>query len=152
MKKIGILLLFQALICLPALQAQKEDKAIKAVINQFFEGMEKHDTAMLKKTCTASPVLQTFMNDREGNMQVFTEDFADFVKFVGSPSKDHYKEVIEFGNIQYEKSLASVWTPYKFYINDKVSHCGTNSFQMVKTTEGWKIQYIIDTRRKGCKD
>ena len=58
------------------------------------------------------------------------------------------KHSIEFEAIHIEKSLASVWTPYKFYLNGKVSHTGTNSFQLVKTAEGWKIQYIIDTRRR----
>lgn len=131
--------------------AQKEDKAIKAVINKFFTAMESGDSTALLSTCTKEPVLQTYMSDQAGNLQVYTEDFADFVRFVGAPSKDKYKEEIEFEAIHSERSLASVWTPYTFYVNGKVSHCGTNSFQLVKTAEGWKIQYIIDTRRKGCK-
>ena len=131
--------------------AQKEDKAIKAVINNFFEGMEKGDTALLKSTCTSDPVFQTFMANQEGAMQVFTEDFKEFVQVVGTPTKDKFREEIEFGSIVSEQSLASVWTPYKFYLNGKISHCGTNSFQLVKTADGWKIQYIIDTRRRGCK-
>ena len=84
-------------------------------------------------------------------MQMYTEDFWEFVQFVGTPTKDKFREAIEFEAIQAEQSLASVWTPYKFYLNGKLSHCGTNSFQLVKTSEGWKIQYIIDTRRRGCK-
>ena len=131
--------------------SQKEDKAIKTVINNFFTGMEKGDTVLLKSTCTAEPVLQTFMANQEGSMQMFTEDFDEFVRFIGTPTKDKFKEEIEFEAINAEQSLASVWTPYKFYLNGKVSHCGTNSFQLVKTAEGWKIQYIIDTRRRSCK-
>lgn len=131
---------------------EKPEKAIKTVINNFFTGMEKGDTTLLKSTCTADPVFQTFTANQEGKMQVYTEDFDEFVRFVGTPTKDKYKEEIEFEAIHAEKSLASVWTPYKFYLNGKVSHCGTNSFQLVKTAEGWKIQYIIDTRRKGCKE
>ena len=130
---------------------EKADKAIKAVINRFFEGMEKGDTALIKSACTAEPVLQTYMAGQDGKLQVYTEDFKEFVTFIATPSKDKYKEVIEFDGIHAEKSLASVWTPYTFYVNDKVSHCGTNSFQLVKMADGWKIQYIIDTRRKGCK-
>jgi hypothetical protein len=131
--------------------AQKSDNAIKAVINRFFEGMEKGDTAMVKSACTETPVMQTFMSDQEGKLQVLTEDFNEFLSFVGTPSQDKYREVVSFESIETEKSLASVWAPYKFYLNGKISHCGTDSFQLVKTTEGWKIQYIIDTRRKGCK-
>ncbi len=158
MKSIHFALTFFALLAFcPRSMAQKakpenQDKAIKAVINRFFEGMEKGDTALLKSSCTPTMVLQTYMADKEGKFQVYTQEYADFVAMVSTPSTDQYDERIKFEAIHAEKSLASVWTPYSFYINGKRSHCGTNSFQLVKTTEGWKIQYIIDTRRKqGCE-
>ena len=132
------------------LSAQKEEKAIKSVINKFFEGLEKGDTALLRSTCTAAPLLQTYMADKEGNLRVVSEDFTDFVTFIGTPTGNTYDERIQFGEIMVEAQLASVWTPYKFYLNGTFSHCGTNSFQLIKTKEGWKIQYIIDTRRKKC--
>lgn len=131
---------------------ESPDKDIKAVINRFFEGMEKGDTTLLKSTCMPGMVLQTYMADKEGKMQVYTEDFAEFVAMVATPHTDQYDERIKFESILAEKSLASVWTPYAFYINGKRSHCGTNSFQLLKTSDGWKIQYIVDTRRKqGCE-
>ena len=135
-----------------AAKPEKAERAIKTVINNFFAGMEKGDTTLLKSSCTAEPVFQTFTANQEGKMQVYTEDFDEFVRFVGTPTKDKYREEIQFEAIHAEKSLASVWTPYTFYLNGKVSHCGTNSFQLIKTDEGWKIQYIIDTRRRKCSD
>jgi hypothetical protein len=131
---------------------ENQEKAIKATILRFFEGMEKGDTALLKSTCTSGMVLQTFMADKEGKMEVYTEELADFLSMIATPNTDKYEERIRFEAIHAEKSLASVWTPYSFYINGKRSHCGTNSFQLVKMAEGWKIQYILDTRRKqGCE-
>lgn len=141
----------------PNLAAQKQkashaEKEIKATINRFFDGMEKGDTALLKSACAPTMLLQTYMADKEGKMQVYTEAFEDFLAMVGATGTDRYDERIQFEAIHAEKSLASVWTPYSFYINGKRSHCGTNSFQLVKTAEGWKIQYILDTRRKqGCE-
>lgn len=127
------------------------EKAIKATINHFFEGMEKGDTLLLKNACTPTIVLQTYMADKDGKMQLYTEAFSEFLTMVSAPNTDQYDERIKFEAIHAEKSLASVWTPYSFYINGQRSHCGTNSFQLIKTNEGWKIQYILDTRRKqGC--
>jgi hypothetical protein len=113
--------------------------------------MEKGDTTALLSTCMPDPVFQTYMKEKNGELQMYTENFSDFVRFLGSPRKDTFKEEVKFEAIHSEMSLASAWTPYTFYLNGKVSHCGTNSFQLVKTAAGWKIQYIIDTRRKGCK-
>lgn len=150
MKIVRFALFFLSVFCFQHAfsQNQNDEKAIKNVINQFFEGMERGDTALIRRTCTAAPVLQSYMADRNGELMVFTEDFGEFLSVVGAPTKDKYREVIEFEAIHIEKSLASVWTPYKFYLNGKVSHTGTNSFQLIKTADGWKIQYIIDTRRR----
>ncbi len=148
MKKMLLILALTAPVLTFAQKEEKAEKAIKAVINQFFEGMSKGDTVLLKGACTESPVLQTFMADKEGNMKIFTEDFKELVSFIGAPTTNKYLEKIEYKEIMVEQSLASVWTPYKFYLNGKFSHSGTNSFQLIKTSAGWKIQYIIDTRRK----
>ncbi|TNE56459.1 MAG: hypothetical protein EP344_12550 [Bacteroidetes bacterium] len=131
-------------------QAQDEEMAIKAVINQFFEGMHKGDTSLILDACTEAPVLQTIARNQAGNPVVRTQDFQEFVRIIGNPGEHVYDERIEFGAIMAETALASVWTPYAFYLDNTFSHCGTNSFQLVKTTGGWKIQYIIDTRRKSC--
>lgn len=104
---------------------------------------------MLRSTCMPTLVLQSYMKTREGKLEIITEDFNEFVAFVGSPSTDKFEEKIEFEALHAEQSLASVWTPCKFYLNGKLSHSGTNSFPLVKTPQGWKIQYILDTRRKG---
>lgn len=159
MRHAAITLLLLALFPASVLFAQKSkvekpekaERAIKSVINRFFEGLEKGDTVLLKSTCTEAPLLQTYMADKSGNLKMYTEDFREFVTFIGTPTQNKYQERIEFGHIEAEQSLASVWAPYKFYLNGKISHCGTNSFQLVKTADGWKIQYIIDTRRKDCR-
>jgi hypothetical protein len=44
--------------------------------------------------------------------------------------------------------MANVWTPYEFYINEKLSHIGVNSFTLLLENNIWKIVHIIDTRRK----
>ncbi|MFN0215571.1 MAG: hypothetical protein ACKVT2_15040 [Saprospiraceae bacterium] len=158
MKNIQRTMLLLALFAWPTkISAQKQkpenpEKAIKATINRFFEGMESGDTTLLKSTCTPTMILQTYMADKEGKMQVYTEELSDFLAMVATAGTDKYDERIKFEAIHAEKSLASAWTPYSFYINGKRSHCGTNSFQLVKNADGWKIQYIIDTRRKqGCE-
>jgi len=151
------MLLFRTLLLLAACAtplgagAQKQDKAIKAVILQFFDGMAKGDSVLLLGACTDAPILQTISVDKQGSTTVLTEDFREFVRFITTPSQNKYDERVQFSAVHVEASLASVWAPYKFYLNGKLSHCGTNSFQLVRTAAGWKIQYIIDTRRKACK-
>lgn len=75
----------------------------------------------------------------------------EFADFVGKQQKSVADEQIVFDLIKIDGALAIAWTPYKFYFNGLFSHCGVNSFQLVKLNGEWKIQYLIDTRRKnGC--
>jgi hypothetical protein len=49
---------------------------------------------------------------------------------------------------QIDGNLANVWTPYEFYIYEKFSHMGANSFTLYNDNGKWQIIHIIDTRRK----
>ena len=69
-----------------------------------------------------------------------------FLNSIGKSAAGTIDERIVFDKILINKELASVWTPYQLYIKDKYMHQGVDSFQVVFTKEGWKIQYLIDTR------
>jgi hypothetical protein len=92
--------------------------------------------------------MQTIAKNKEGNVRVITEPVDSFLASIGKPHTEVYDERIEYNTIKIDGELAIVWTPYKFYIGEKFSHCGVNSFQLVKIAGEWKIQYIIDTRRR----
>lgn len=124
-----------------------EETAIKETINQLFTGMRTSDTALISRSFASTAILQTIVN-RDGTVQVRVDELATFIKSVGTPRKEILDERIQFGTILIDGPMATVWTPYKFYIGETFSHCGVNSFQLVKLATGWKIQSIIDTRRK----
>ncbi len=129
--------------------AQTREYEVREAVNRFFDGMNRGDTVLLRSACTGSMILQTCRTDSTGAVTaVKTDSFAEFVSLIGAPRKNEFEERITFGKVLTEESLASVWAPYTFYLNGEVSHTGTNSLQLVRTGEGWKIQYIIDTRRK----
>jgi hypothetical protein len=120
-------------------------------INHFFEGMKKADTILIKSTMMESIIFQTIARNKEGESFVKTENVTAFLTSIATPRKDVADERITFETIKIDANLASVWTPYKFYMGEKFSHCGANSFQLIRQNGVWKIQYIIDTRRKqGC--
>ena len=133
------------------LKAQTAEDSVKMTINRFFEGMKKSDTLLLKSTMMQGIIFQTIAPNKEGETVVKSENVAAFLTSIATPRKDVADERILFETIKIDGSLASVWTPYKFYMGSQFSHCGANSFQLVRQNGSWKIQYIIDTRRKnGC--
>lgn len=131
--------------------AQPTEDSVKAVINNLFTGMRNADPVLLRSAFSDSAILQTITRNKEGKMLVETEDVKEFTDFVSRLKKDSADERIQFETIKIDGPLAVVWTPYNFYHNGKFSHCGVNSFQLVRFDGIWKIQYLIDTRRRtGC--
>lgn len=132
--------------------AQTTEDSVKAVINDLFSAMKTSDSILLMKSFADSAILQTIGKNKEGKITIRNESVKDFAGFVQSQKKDALDERIVFDIVKTDADLAIAWTPYSFYFDGKFSHCGVNSFQLVRTTRGWKIQYLIDTRRRtGCK-
>lgn len=150
MKKITVLLAF--FICsITSFAQQTETAAIKQTITTMFDAMRKGDSVSLRATFAKGMILQSIAKNKAGLTTITTESPDEFVKSVGTPHKGVYDERITFQDIKIDGDLASVWAPYKFYLDDKFSHCGVDVFQLMKTADGWKIIYIVDTRRKdGC--
>ncbi len=127
------------------IQAQtSEETLIKTAVNSLFEGMRTSDSVKINQAFSKTAILQTIRKDGE----VKNENVEAFIASISKVQKGALDERITFSNILIDGNLASVWTPYEFYYQGKFSHCGVNSFQLVKTDNGWKIQYIIDTRRQ----
>jgi predicted lactoylglutathione lyase len=143
MYKISFIFLF----CISFCFAQTTEKdLVKESVEKLFTGMKNADTVMIKSVFAEEAILQTITK----NNTVKTDQVKDFIDSISKLSKNDADEKIKFEAIHIDGNLASVFTPYSFYFKGKFSHCGANSFQLVKQNEVWKIQYLIDTRRTNC--
>jgi nucleoid DNA-binding protein len=132
-------------------QMSEDEKAVKAVVVQLFEGMQKHDSTMIRGTFHASARMQSIgANRKTGATELTTESTIDgFVKQIGTmPANVQLEERVLSYEIRVDAQMATAWTPYEFYYNGKRTHCGVDAFQFYKTEKGWKIISISDTRRK----
>ena len=125
---------------------------VKEVIETFFEGFHKRDSTIIKKVVHQNVMMQSIGKDKLGEIILSKQDFSGFLKSICSiPDGTDFEERIHEYDIKMDGKMANVWTPYSFYIDDNLSHCGTNSFQLFKRNGVWKIFYIVDTRdREGC--
>lgn len=125
--------------------------SVKMVINKMFTAMKTGDSVMLTQCFADSAILQTVAKNKEGKVSVRNEAISEFVRQIAKLPKGDADERITIDMVKVDADLAMAWTPYQFYYKGKFSHCGVNSFQLVRVNGQWKIQYIIDTRRKdGC--
>lgn len=152
MKKLLLLGAFCFTLIVNAQKTEKEN--VKATIVKFFEAFHKQDTTMLKAMAKGDIIMQSISVDKEGKTVLQESDYSQFLKNIASIPKDRtFEEKLLDFNIQVDGNMANAWTPYEFWYNDNFSHCGVNSFQLIKVNDEWKIIYLVDTRRReGCKN
>jgi hypothetical protein len=143
MKKISAVVLLLGSFCFG------QHAEIEKPVRNLFAGMKNADAQLVKSAFSDTAILQTITKD-----SVKSESLNDFINTVSKMGKNALDERITIEAIHTDGNLASVFTPYTFYFRGKFSHCGANSFQLIKQQNGeWKIQYLIDTRRKDqCKE
>lgn len=127
--------------------AQKQE--IQKTIEYFFEGFHQKDTIKIKSVCADNIILQSISESLTKGNKLSDETVKEFYKSIASiPSSMKFQEKILSYTIQIDGTMAHVWAPYEFYLNDKLSHTGVNTFTLFKEKDSWKIIYLIDTRRK----
>ncbi|UPZ14663.1 nuclear transport factor 2 family protein [Flavobacterium humidisoli] len=127
--------------------AQKQE--VQKCIESFFEGFHQRDSTKIKLVCSNKMILQSITESVVKGNKLSDESVKEFYKSIASiPSSMKFQEKILSYTIQIDGAMAHVWTPYEFYLNDKLSHSGVNAFTLFKEKDSWKIIYLIDTRRK----
>ncbi|QKG52088.1 nuclear transport factor 2 family protein [Hymenobacter sp. BRD67] len=147
MKNSVTLLLLSAAFAAQAQTTPPEASAVQQAITTFFNGMRRGDSTLVRSTLAPAAVFHT-LGEHAGQPTVQLENVNAFLKAVGTPHAESWDERVQFERVLIDANLASVWAPYEFYLGSKFSHCGYDSFQLVKLADGWKIAHIIDTRRK----
>lgn len=118
-------------------------------IKNFFEAFHAQDTIALRTFAHPNTKLQSVSIDEAGNTKLTTDDYSKFLKGIAAiPADATFEERIHEYRVEQNEPLATVTTPYIFYFNEKLSHCGVNSFELVRFNGEWKIVYLIDTRIK----
>jgi Putative lumazine-binding len=133
--------------------AQSATDSIKTIINDLFVAMKNSDGDGITKCFADGAILQTITKNKEEKTIVETDSIAAFARIVKSMAKGDGDEKVVFDAIHIDRPMAAVWAPYEFYYKGQFSHCGVDHFVMIWQEGQWRIQYLIDTRKKqGCKE
>lgn len=152
MRKILIVTAILLMVSQQNAQDKAQETQIKNVIETFFEGLHYGDSAKIGTTIHKDLKIQTTSTTKDGIKVLRSETVNAFLTSVANkkPENTYFEKLLSY-EIKIDGNLASVWTPYEFYFNEKFSHCGANSFQMFNDNGKWKIIYLVDMRRRaGC--
>ncbi|HKP70598.1 MAG TPA: hypothetical protein VJV05_15025 [Pyrinomonadaceae bacterium] len=121
-----------------AAYAQTDDKkAALGVVNKLFDEMRAANAAGILSTGTPENQLVAIRKLKDGKTRVDVINGEAFTKFFTKPNS--LEELMYAPNVEVDGNWAMVWGRYVFFVGDKVSHCGINQFNLVRTEAGWKI-------------
>jgi hypothetical protein len=125
-----------------------QNEEVKQVVVTFFKGFHAKDSITMKSVCADKMILQSISESSKGT-QLKNDSTQDLFRSIATiPNTILFEEKLLDYSIQVDGAMAHVWTPYEFYLNNKLSHKGVNAFTLFKDNGLWKIVYLIDTRRK----
>lgn len=131
-------------------QESTEREAILATIDEFFEAMTARDASQLSALTIQGSLSIWAANppeEKELNLINYTQMISRF-SAEGPVLLERYWDP----TVLVEGNIAVFWAPYDFHIDGEFSHCGIDSFQLVKREGKWLISNLSWTRqRENCE-
>lgn len=122
------------------------DAGPAGVAQKLFDAMAAHDGAAARALFTPDVNLVAVAPDGKITptpVEKWTDRMAT--------SKDKWLERMWSPKVEERNAIATVWGEYDFHLNGKFTHCGIDTFTLVKTGGEWRIAALVFTREtSGC--
>lgn len=144
MKRIFLILVLTAIAAVGAAAQKADERAAIGVVENLFSKMADHDPAAIAALWTKDSSLTALVSGKDGKKRIvafsgeaFSRNFAE--------KKNEIKELMYAPEAEVDGDLAVVYGRYVFFVDSKVSHCGLNSFNLVRIDGAWKIANAISS-------
>lgn len=155
MNKLALAMIFSLCTVLPALaQSSRSDdsKTASEIPGKLFAAMKEKNAEAIRALFMPEGQLVAIDRPRSGEglskTRVFTAD--SFAKLIAEAKAPEFIEKMDKTKVEIFGDMALVYGRYTFHVGAKFSHCGTNSFHLVRTIEGWKIANAASTLEFTC--
>lgn len=130
-----------------------EERAVRAAVEQLFSGMRTRDTAAVRAVFEPGARLVGIRTPASGSPRLQSISVDQWVAAIGRDTRGVWNERAFEPKVFVDGTMATVWAAYDFRFDDKPTSCGTDSVQLLKIADAWKIVSIADTyRTTGCPD
>lgn len=121
--------------------------------DKLFAAMKAKSFEDIRAVFTPEGQLVAIDKPRDGKgiskTRVFTAE--NFAKAISEAKGADFIEKMSNKDVRITGDLAIVSGRYTFYVGEKFSHCGTNTFNLVRTETGWLIANAASTLEFQCE-
>lgn len=117
---------------------------VVATLQALFDALETGDADLLRSIMDPTVVMHS--SETRDGVTTFSsatvEGLAERITGSDVPLIERMWDPI----VSVNGPLATIWTPYDFYVGEEFSHCGVDSANMMRTEDGWRIVALSWTR------
>lgn len=121
-----------------------QETEILAAFQLLFDALESGDEALLRSIVDPSVVMHS--SETRDGVTTFGSATLDGLATRITSSAVPLIERMWDPVVMVNGPLATVWTPYDFYVGDTFSHCGVDAANLLDTEAGWRIVALSWTR------
>jgi ketosteroid isomerase-like protein len=155
MNKFSLFILFSLFTFTASAQSSRDADARAAgeVADRLFAAMKAKSFEAIRAAFTPDAQFVAIDRPRDGKgiskTRVFTAE--SFAKSISESKAAEFIEKMPNKDVRVAGDLGTVSGRYTFYVGDKFSHCGTNTFNLVRTETGWLIANGASTLEFQCE-
>jgi hypothetical protein len=124
--------------------AQRSPKEeVLAAGQALFDAMARRDTVALKALLHPTIHLVATL-DAGDSVVARTSSRQEFLTQIATSTTVPLERMWN-AEVRVSGPIATIWTDYDFHRDREWSHCGIDSFQLVRTSAGWQITGLIYT-------
>lgn len=122
-----------------------DEKLVRATAEQFFLAIETKDRALLKSIMVPGSLNISTQELQNDQAKITTLNYASMIDLLTGAGNEK-KERAWDETILVQGHIAVYWAPYDFHVDQKFTHCGIDSFQLIKKDGRWLISNASWTR------
>ncbi|MCG8415289.1 MAG: hypothetical protein MI746_13805 [Pseudomonadales bacterium] len=132
-------------------QSNSDREAILDVVDRFFAALGARDRNGLLAVTLPGSLNISVANPVNGPQDITIQNYTQMINGLGADSPSFLERYWD-PTVLIEGNIAVFWAPYDFHIEGEFSHCGIDSFQLVKREGQWYLSNLSWTRqRQGCE-
>lgn len=129
----------------------EQESSVLETVSKIFEGINTHNGDLIRSVMAPSAILYS-TSIQDGVSRANPTTAEQFAEGVSDPEQGFIERMFET-EVTIREGIATVWAQYDFHVNKEFSHCGVDTFSLVRSAEGWKIASLIYTvETEGCPE
>jgi hypothetical protein len=125
-----------------------EQQAVLAAVQAFFDTMAAKDVTGARRVLMPEGRFSS-VRERDGQTSIRSFTSEEYLKDLPG-MKQSPRERMWDPDVRVRGRIATVWAPYDFWMDGAFSHCGIDIFNLIQTTEGWKLDGGLYTVESTC--